>query len=84
VPDTDPYLPEDRDRAAKLLGELQRPCVAYKIMGAGRNDPREAIPFAVRHLKPTDIVCIGFFPKDRPHEIREDIEIFCEALDKET
>jgi len=80
VPDTDPYVPEDRERAAKLLGELEKPCVAYKIMGAGRNDPREAIPFAVRHLKPTDITCIGFFPKDRPNEIREDVEIFCEAL----
>ena len=83
VPDTDPYLAEDRQRAANLLRELKRPCVAYKIMGAGRNDPREAIPYAVRHLKPTDIVCIGFFPKDRPNEIREDIAIFCEALDKQ-
>ena len=83
VPDTDPYLPEDRRRAANLLRELDRPCVAYKIMAAGRNDPREAIPYAVRHLKPTDIVCSGFFPKDRPNEIREDIEIFCEAMDKQ-
>jgi hypothetical protein len=81
VPDTDPYLPEDRRRAANLVrDELRKPCVAYKIMGAGRNDPREAIPYAARHLKPTDIVCIGFFPKDRPNEIRDDVEIFCEAL----
>jgi len=80
-PDAERYRPDDRQAAANLLRELPRPAVAYKIMAAGRNDPREGIPYAVRHLKPTDIVCIGFFPKDRPGEIREDIEIFCEALE---
>ncbi len=75
----DRYHPDDRARAARLLGQLTRPCIAYKILAAGRNDPREAIPFAVRHLKPTDICAIGFFPKDRPSEIADDIQIFCEA-----
>ncbi|MFP4057736.1 MAG: hypothetical protein ACLF0G_12795 [Candidatus Brocadiia bacterium] len=74
------YRPEDRRRAARLLGQLRRPCVAYKVMAAGRNDPREAIPYAARHLKPTDIACIGFFPKDRPDEIRQDVELFAQAL----
>ena len=74
------YHPDDRERAAALLGELRRPCIAYKIMAAGRNDPREAVPFAARHLKSNDIVAVGFFPKDRPNEIREDIQILCEAL----
>ena len=83
LPDTDPYRPEDRQRAANLLRDLPRPCVGYKIMAAGRNHPREAIPYAVRHLKPTDIVCIGFFPKDRPNEIRDDVQIFCEALENQ-
>ena len=79
-PDAERYQPRDRDRAAALLGELERPCIAYKIMAAGRNDPREAIPYAARHLKPTDIVAIGFFPKDRPNEIREDVELLSAAL----
>ncbi|MBM4033410.1 MAG: hypothetical protein FJ291_16730 [Planctomycetes bacterium] len=79
-PNAERYRAEDRKAAANLLRDLKRPCVAYKIMGAGRNDPREAISYAVRHLKPTDIVCIGFFPKHRPNEVRDDIEIFCEAL----
>ena len=82
-PEGDKYIPEDRDRAGKLLGELKRPCAGYKIMAAGRNDPNEAIPFAVRHLKPTDIVIIGFFPKDRPNEIKDDVRIFCEALNRQ-
>ena len=82
-PEGDKYLPEDRHRAADLLRELRKPCVAYKIMAAGRNDPREAIPYAVRHLKPTDIVCLGFFPKDRPSEIRDDVQLFSEALEKQ-
>ena len=82
-PNAELYRPEDRDRAAKLLGELRRPCAAYKIMAAGRNDPREAIPFAARHLKPSDIAIIGFFPQNRPTEIRDDIELFCDALNRQ-
>jgi len=74
------YRPEDRQRAAKLLAQLHRPCGAYKVLAAGRNDPREAIPFAARHLKPTDFIAVGFFPKHRPNEVRDDVEILCEAL----
>ena len=74
------YDPADRLIAAELLGELERPCIAYKILAAGRNDPSEAIPFAARHLKPTDVCAIGFFPKDRPTEITDDVRIFCEAI----
>jgi hypothetical protein len=74
------YRPEDRERAAQLLGELHRPCIAYKVLAAGRNDPREAIPFAVRHLKPTDCVAVGFFPKERADEVAEDVTLFCDAL----
>ena len=77
------YRPEDRERAAKLLAELHKPCIAYKVLAAGRNDPCEAIPFAARHLKPTDVIAVGFFPKHRPNEIREDVEILCEALAKQ-
>ena len=84
VADTDArYRPEDRERAAKLLAELHKPCIAYKVLAAGRNDPCEAIPFAARHLKPTDVIAVGFFPKHRPNEIREDVEILCEALAKQ-
>lgn len=82
-PDSERYRADDRKLAANLLRDLKKPCVAYKIMAAGRSDPREAIPYAVRHLKPTDIVCLGFFPKHRPDEIRDDIALFCEALDKQ-
>jgi hypothetical protein len=75
------YRPEDRERAARLLGALSRPCIAYKILAAGRNDPAEAIPYAVQHLKPTDAVAIGVYPKDRPGEIAEDVALFCEAIE---
>ena len=81
-PDAERFRVDDREKAAALVGELGRPCAAYKILAAGRNDPREAIPFAVRHLKPADICVIGVFPKGRPTEIRDDIDIFCEALEE--
>jgi hypothetical protein len=35
-------------------------------MAAGRNDPREALAFVARHLRPQDAVCIGFFMRDNP------------------
>ncbi len=66
------YLPEDRDKAVETIQSLDKPCIAYKIMAAGRNDPVEAFRFAFQHIKPTDAVCVGFFPKRRPNEISQD------------
>ncbi len=73
------YAAEDREAAVKLIRELPQPCIGYKILAAGRGDPREAIPFAMREIKPGDAVCIGFYPPKNPKMIEEDVALVIEA-----
>lgn len=69
------YLAPDRDQAVAVIRSLPKPCIGYKVMAAGLNEPEEAYSFAFRHLKPSDAVCVGFFTKHRPHEIRQGVEL---------
>jgi len=63
---------DDQDRAAmcRLIRQVQKPCLAFKILGAGRKcatteDVRAAFEFTFNNIKPTDAVVVGMFPKDR-------------------
>ncbi|MCD6334795.1 MAG: hypothetical protein J7M27_05620 [Candidatus Latescibacteria bacterium] len=65
-------MQEDRAGACLAIREVDKPCLAFKIMAAGRNDPEEAFRVAFEHIKPSDAVVVGVFPKDRPKEIEQD------------
>jgi hypothetical protein len=54
--------------------------VHYKVLAAGRNDPAAAFGVVARSMRPQDAVCVGVFPRDRPEMIREDVELFEQAL----
>lgn len=50
------------------LRQVNKPCLGFKIPAAGRKgnssgDVREAFQFAFTHLKPTDAVIVGMFPR---------------------
>ena len=74
------FKPEDRDRMTSLIKNLKKPVIHYKIMAAGRNNPTEAFRFAAGSMRPGDAVCVGFFTKDNPDMIEEDIHLFESAL----
>lgn len=76
------FCPEDRQRMAELIQGLSKPVIHYKVMAAGRNDPREALTFVARHLRPQDAVCIGIYPHDKPNMLEEDIALLEECLRK--
>ncbi|MEK7270307.1 MAG: hypothetical protein AAB215_05105 [Planctomycetota bacterium] len=76
------YHPADREAAVALVRELKRPCIAYKILAAGRNDPREAIPYAYRAIKATDAVCLGVHPGEDPRQMETDVALAREAMEK--
>jgi len=76
------FDPEDRRIMAETIDRLSKPVIHYKVMAAGRNDPREALEFVARHLRPQDAVCIGVFLKDFPDSIEEDLRLLEEALTK--
>ena len=69
------YLEEDRAAACRVIREVDKPCLAFKIMAAGRNDPEEAFRVAFELIKPSDAVVVGVFPKLRPKEIEQDAEL---------
>jgi hypothetical protein len=67
------YLEEDRQRMLARIETFSHPVIHYKVMAAGRNDPKEALFLAARNMRPGDAVCVGFFVQDNPNMIAEDI-----------
>ncbi len=64
------FDPGDREKMTALIRNLSRPVIHYKIMAAGRNDPREAFAYAARAMRPTDAVCVGVYPAAPPLRAR--------------
>jgi hypothetical protein len=77
---TEYYLERDRKAMTDLIPQLSRPVIHYKIMAAGRNDPREAFAFAASKMRPNDAVCVGIYPKDNPGMLAEDVRLLEESL----
>ena len=61
------FRAEDREKMAKVIDTLQKPVIHYKVMAAGRNDPKKAFAFTAEHMKPGDAVCFGVYTKDNPN-----------------
>jgi len=74
------YRAEDRDAMCALIQELPAPVIHYKVLAAGRNDPREAFAYVAGAYRPGDAVCVGIFTKDNPGMIREDVYLLEAAL----
>jgi len=74
------YHPADREAAAALIREIPRPCLGYKALAAGRNEPRAALAYAFRAVKPGDAVCLGVYPKDDPGQLAADVALARAAL----
>jgi hypothetical protein len=68
------YLSEDRESACKVIQEVNKTFLAFKIMAAGRNEPEEAFRYAYQNIKPKDAVVIGVFSKYHPDQVRENTE----------
>jgi hypothetical protein len=60
----DIYLQDDPPRMFRFMRACKKPCVAFKILAAGRvANVEEAFRRAFRSIKPTDLVCVGTFPR---------------------
>jgi hypothetical protein len=58
----------DRAAMCAVIGQVRQPCLAFKILGAGRRcgspeTVRAAFRFAFSHIKPGDAVIVGMFPR---------------------
>jgi hypothetical protein len=66
--------------AVGCIQRLQKPCIGYKIMGAGRIDPAMAFEFAFEHIKPTDVVNVGMHRGDKDNMVEENVAHVLRAL----
>jgi hypothetical protein len=62
------FMERDPERMCKFVRQTKKPCLAFKILAAGRNTegPKTvdaAFKFAFDHIKPRDAVIVGMCPK---------------------
>jgi hypothetical protein len=66
--------------AVACIQRLDKPCIGYKIVGAGRIDAAMAFEFAFEHIKPTDVVNVGMHLGDRDDMVEVDVALAREIL----
>jgi len=61
------YMEKDPERMCRMIRQTKKPCLAFKLFGAGRTirpgQVEAAFRFAFANIKPTDPVIVGMFPK---------------------
>jgi hypothetical protein len=72
------FFPSDPVIMTKVMQQVGPPCLGFKILGAGRKcrDKQmveEAFKFAFEHIKPTDGVIVGMYPR-HTDQVRENAE----------
>jgi hypothetical protein len=66
--------------AVDAIQRIRKPCIGYKIMGAGRIDARMAFEYAFESLKPGDVVNVGMHRGDRDGMVAENAAMVAEIL----
>jgi hypothetical protein len=70
------FLDEDRAIALETLRKLSLPCLAYKVLAAGRKTPEAGLADVVPALRPTDGVVMGMFPPDGKDVVGDNVRLF--------
>jgi hypothetical protein len=73
------YMEKDPERMCKMIRQTTKPCLVFKLFGAGRtiNSPEQverAFRYALGNIKPSDAVIVGMFPRFRD-EVRENTDL---------
>jgi len=68
VPIGEVYLPSDLPKMCEVISSASKPCLAFKILAAGRTcdspeQVRKAFEFVFGHIKPSDAVIVGMYPR---------------------
>ena len=70
----------DMAPAVAAIQQIEKPCIAYKIMGAGRIDARMAFDYAFESIKPGDVVNVGMYRGDSDGMVEENVAMVREVL----
>lgn len=60
------YLREHRSKMCEMIRQTAKPCIAYKVLAAGRAirskaQIQEELASALKHIKPTDAILVGMY-----------------------
>ena len=82
----DRFQADDPPRMAATIQQIDKPCIAFKIMAASRNcgtpdSVRSAFSFAFGNIKPGDMVNVGIFQKHR-NQVAENAAFVREILNE--
>lgn len=84
IPVGEVYLPNDPPRMFKVMRQTRRPCLAFKILAAGRLSKKKewvekAFGDTFRSIKPNDAVIVGIYDRysDQPAENAAYTRRFC-------
>ncbi len=63
----EPFIEEDRDAMTATMRSIDKPCLGFKILAAGRRcmtktTVGKAFKYAFKNIKPTDGVIVGMYP----------------------
>jgi len=63
-----PFYADDPRIMTDVVRQVKQPCLGFKILAAGRkctsqSSVKEAFRFAFQHMKPTDGVIVGMYPR---------------------
>ncbi len=70
----------DAFTATEVIRRIRKPCIGYKIMGAGRIEARMAFEYAFGHIKPGDVVNVGMHRGDKDGMVEENAALVGEIL----
>jgi len=74
----EPFFESDADDMTEVIRQVDRPCLAFKILAAGRKcwsrySVKRAFQYAFENIKPTDAVIVGMYPRFQ-NEIEENVK----------
>ncbi|MCX7591873.1 MAG: hypothetical protein N2255_09630 [Kiritimatiellae bacterium] len=80
----DRFPPEDPPRMARVIRNVSKPCIAFKVLAASRHcrtyeSTVSAFRFAFENIKPTDVVNVGMFQKYK-NQVAENAAIVRDIL----
>jgi len=70
----------DLPAAVECIRRIQKPCIGYKIMAAGRIDAQMAFEYAFENIKPTDAVNVGMHRGDKDDMVEENVALVRQIL----
>ena len=73
------YMEKDPERMCQMIRATKKPCLAFKVFGAGRSidsseEREKAVRFALANIKPTDAIIMGMYPRFTD-QVKENTEL---------